>query len=154
MSALSPCPSCSRHIRVDETTCPFCRSAIAIEVAPRSMPTQRLGRAATFAFGAAIATSAVGCGTATAPQDANVAAADGGADGSPVPLYGAPSIDAGHDAYFGGLDAAYGGPPVDAGVDGGLSAAYGAPPGDANFPDTGTAPLYGAPPPPPAPGEP
>lgn len=104
------------------------------------MPSQRLGRAATFAFGAAIATTAMGCGTATPgtdggtqPGDAFVAVADAGTDS--------------------GLSAAYGGPPIDAGTDGGLSAAYGAPP-DAFFEDTGTSALYGSPPPPPAPETP
>ena len=137
MSALTPCPSCSRHVRMDETTCPFCASALDLAgTAPALMPVKRLGRAATFAFGALVAASAPGCGTASAPGS-----------------------DAGTDANYGSIDAAYGGPPVDMGTDAGLVAAYGGPPVDAgldvdaNFPDSGTASLYGAPPPPPPPSE-
>jgi len=121
--ALTPCPSCSRHVRVAETVCPFCKTTIdASESTPRAMPTQRLGRAATFAFGAAIAVAAPGCATSTTPQN---------------------------DAYAGGVDT--GGLPVDAGTDSALVAAYGGPPVDSNFPDSGTSALYGAPPPPPEP---
>jgi hypothetical protein len=99
------------------------------------MPTQRLGRAATFAFGAAIAAAAPGCGQSTTPPgtDAYVAPADAGTDASIVAAYGGPMIDAGTDT---GLAAAYGGPPIDAGP---------APE------DSGTAALYGAPPIPPEP---
>ena len=133
MSALCPCPSCSRHVRVVESACPFCGVALVEEAhLPRAMPTHRLGRAALFAFGIAAAAGAPGCGTSTT---------------------------AGTDAYVGSLDAAYGGPPHDAGTDGGLIAAYGGPPTDsgptidAALPDSGTSALYGAPPPPPAPPE-
>lgn len=144
MSALQPCLACRRHVRVSETTCPFCQTAMP-EAAPRPMPTQRLGRAATFAFGAAVTMSAAGCGQASTPgNDAGNHAGN----------------DAGTDAYVGALDAAYGGPPVDAAtvdaaaeVDSGLVAAYGGPPLDSALPDSGTLALYGAPPPPPTPPE-
>jgi endogenous inhibitor of DNA gyrase (YacG/DUF329 family) len=29
MSALVPCPGCNRHVKADETTCPFCQAAVA-----------------------------------------------------------------------------------------------------------------------------
>lgn len=131
---LVPCAMCARHVRASEAACPFCRSPIAV-APPRAMPTQRLGRAATFAFGAAIATSAIGCGTSTTPEDA------------------------GTDAYFGTFDAAYGGPPHDGSVapdtfaapDAGVSPPYGAPPDDGGPDDTGPdagnlAGAYGGPP--------
>jgi hypothetical protein len=141
--SLHPCPSCGRHVRRSESSCPFCSVALAFDGVPeRGVPAARLGRAATFAFGAAATASAlVGCGAAPAyggpPHDANVVDAS-------VPV----------DAFVGGFDAAYGGPPidaagdVDAGVDGGLAGAYGGPPVDASNADAG-APmnLYGAPPP-------
>src|SRR3954454_18193531 len=29
MSALVPCAGCNRHVKSDETTCPFCQAAVA-----------------------------------------------------------------------------------------------------------------------------
>lgn len=143
MSALQPCLACRRHVRAAEASCPFCHAAMP-EAVPRPMLTQRVGRAAMFAFGAAVTVTAAGCGQAATP----------GTDA-------ASTDDAGHDAsIYGMADAAYGGPPIDAAVsddasevDTGLAAAYGAPPVDAALPDTGTQALYGAPPPPPTPPE-
>lgn len=128
--ALHPCPSCDRHVRAVETACPFCAAAIAIdEPAPRVV-SERLGRAALFAFGAAMATSVAACSSATTQQqpdsgaasdaatavDANdVVDAAGNPDSGFFPPYGTP-------------------PPEDAGHDGGLAGAYGAPP---PMPDAG-----------------
>jgi hypothetical protein len=56
MTHLVPCPSCQRHVRAGEGSCPFC--AVSLELAampPPRLPRSRLGRAATFAFGATIA---------------------------------------------------------------------------------------------------
>jgi len=135
MTQLLPCPSCARHIRQTENGCPFCGAAIDLSaIAPRVQPTQRLGRAATFAFGAAMATSVAACGGGSGPNDANVA-----------PLYGAPS-DTGAQIDQ-GVMALYGGAP-DAGSDsGGIGPAYGTPT-DAGSNDGGPATLYGAVPPP------
>ncbi len=138
MSQLLPCPSCSRHVRRSESGCPFCGSALALEGVPeRAQPMQRLGRAATFAFGAAIATSVAGCGGATTP----------GTDSGIAPAYGAPAdtgmptADMGTPGNDSGMLAMYGGPPIDAGSDAGNTApAYGAPADDAG----GPAPAYGA----------
>lgn len=128
MSALAPCPSCARHVRRGERACPFCASSLASASSPATRsPTERLGRAALFTFGAALATTASACA------------------GNPVPLYGAPPHDAAlqNDAASaddagtdGGGGTLYGGPPQDAAVDidtGGSSSDYGAPPP----PDTG-----------------
>jgi hypothetical protein len=133
-------------VRQSESTCPFCSTALALGDAPlRAMPTQRLGRAATFAFGAAMATSVAACGGGGTPA---------GTDSGVVPAYGAPSdsgmtadtggtgSDAGNDA---GMLAMYGGPPQDAGSDGGnVGPAYGAPVFDAGSDAGGHAALYGA----------
>ncbi len=54
MSQLEPCPRCHRHVRITETSCPFCAHALAdafTNVVARAAPRVRLGRAATFAFG-------------------------------------------------------------------------------------------------------
>lgn len=132
-------------MRIVERACPFCGSALALEhVALRPKPAQRLGRAAVFAFGAAVAASSAGCATSTTPAE------DGGTDayyGLGGDVYGAPPhdtgpIDAGDDAV---AIAAYGGPPIDAALDDAAQA------DDADLPDSGTAALYGAPPVPPPP---
>lgn len=138
MSQLLPCPSCARHVRQTETGCPFCGAAVSLaDVPARALPGQRLGRAATFAFGVAIATSVSACGGTSSPGD------DAGTDANFVPLYGAPN-DAGYDA---GALAMYGGPPGDAGSDaGGPGPLYGAPAFDAGDQNDagGPAPAYGA----------
>ena len=142
MTLLAPCPSCSRHVRVDESACPFCGAAVSLEAPSiRGIASQRLGRAALFTFGAvALATNGAGCGTAT------------------------PAEDAGTDAYYGSIGDVYGGPDVsflyDGGQDGGLAGAYGGPPVDAGMDaaidadiDAGNNAIYGAPPAPPPPPE-
>jgi hypothetical protein len=133
MTQLLPCPSCARHVRQTETGCPFCGTSLSLADVPgRAVPTQRLARAATFAFGAAIATSVAACGGGTTP---------GNDAGGVVPLYGAPN-DAGYDAS---TLAMYGGPTIDAGSDaGGPGPLYGAPTIDAGSDAGGPAPAYGA----------
>src|SRR4051812_10618389 len=92
MSQLTPCPECQRHVRKTEARCPFCDSALSLSHLPAPvLPRQRLGRAATFAFGAGVvgATALVSCD-----------------DGGVVPVYGAPS---GGSSFAG--SAVYGAPP-------------------------------------------
>jgi hypothetical protein len=158
MNQLVPCPDCSRHVRKSESLCPFCGTSLSLAQTPAPLlPSRRLGRAATFAFGATLvgAASIVGC-------------SDGDDDGgAPVPVYGAPSAgtgatpgDAGGSGALGGADAEpnggmttiYGGPPsggaggqdqaiggdgpINAGGEGGaMTAIYGAPPGGAGSSD-------------------
>lgn len=64
MSELTPCPRCQRHVRNTDLTCPFCEQALTRAGLPaRPLPRTRLGRAATFAFGATLlSTTAFGCG--------------------------------------------------------------------------------------------
>ncbi|HSY38301.1 MAG TPA: hypothetical protein VLA79_02200 [Polyangia bacterium] len=61
MKSLAPCPGCARHVKPDETVCPFCQEALVSQ--PVSVACQgpctghrspRLGRAALMAAGAAL----------------------------------------------------------------------------------------------------
>lgn len=77
MIQLEPCPSCKRHIKLDEAACPFCSTPLSDDFRAqraRPRPRARLGLRATFAFGLTVAT---GCGgkdassaDAGAPEDA------------------------------------------------------------------------------------
>lgn len=104
-----PCPGCARHVRAAESVCPFCGDTLPLSLRQRRpvLPKRRLGRAATFAFGAALAAStAAGCGDGT---DADAGPTDSGAvsdSGSTIqdsgpedsgPEDGGP-MDAGRDA--------------------------------------------------------
>jgi hypothetical protein len=64
MSDLVPCPTCRRHVRKHESACPFCAAGLTLaHLPPPVLPRIRLGRAATFAFGATlVGASLVGCG--------------------------------------------------------------------------------------------
>lgn len=167
MNHLLPCSGCARHVRAADSVCPFCGSALPLSVRAPRLPTRRLGRAATFAFGAALA--ATGCSEAHGTDDGGpVSDAGGGSWAGDAAVYGGPPIeedagaqtDAGVDAG-GGIAPLYGGPgPIeedagaaqtDAGTDagGGVVPAYGAPaitdggtetPRDAGG---GISPLYG-----------
>jgi hypothetical protein len=58
---LVACPTCARHVRVSEASCPFCATALGESQrdlrAPRA-PAQRLGRAALYALGVGLAAAA------------------------------------------------------------------------------------------------
>jgi hypothetical protein len=138
MSELTPCPECQRHVRKTETSCPFCGQALSLSHLPTpALPGSRLGRAATFAFGATLigATSLVGCGgESEGKKDRGSGGASGGtmpgsttAGDSPggagiAPLYGAPT--AGTNGATGGTSGATGGTDSDTG---GAGPVYGAP---------------------------
>jgi hypothetical protein len=62
---LHPCPSCARHV-APAASCPFCNASLA-NSPEHVVPKQRLGRAARFAFGAALVS--VACGGPTDPGD-------------------------------------------------------------------------------------
>lgn len=139
MALLLPCPACARHVRRTEASCPFCASPLALQGAPAPvLPSTRLGRAATFAFGAAMATNLSACAmyggppeTDTGPRDAMTSEIDGGTDVDAASEDDAAvPVDAAMED--GGLVAAYGGPPTDSGISdidaGGSSSDYGAPP--------------------------
>lgn len=133
-----PCPGCRRHVRIDDPRCPFCAEALPASLAGSGVrPGRRLGRAATFAFGAAVATATtLACGDdSSAPADAGrldsgASRMDSGSSGSDSGT----SMDGGGDR-----DSATA---TDSGADSGMSE-------DAGFDSGGgIAPPYGAPPPP------
>jgi hypothetical protein len=87
-NSLVPCPGCDRHVRSDETTCPFCQAALA----PRQPcaggrsgpPAARLARAALVAaagaalLGAACRTQSVAPPYGGPPQVDAGTQSDGG----------------------------------------------------------------------------
>lgn len=89
MNPLEPCPHCHRHVKVSETTCPFCAEAIALVATSRTLPAGRIGRAALFAFG--VAASACGDNALPVVPDASTAidAPVDGDDAGPVAIYAA-----------------------------------------------------------------
>lgn len=126
MGFLMLCGACERHVRSDESTCPFCSAALE-PAPPPPMPKRRLNRAATFAFGAAIA-GATACGGTHSGTDAGEETDAGSVEedaGNVAPPYGTPA-DGGFDA--GPIAQPYGAPPDDAG--GGPAPLYGGAPGD------------------------
>lgn len=56
MSDLHPCTECGRHVRIDETACPFCAASLEPGV-PRRIRKGRFTRAAVFAGALAGATA-------------------------------------------------------------------------------------------------
>lgn len=148
MSELHPCPECRRHIRKTETTCPFCGESVSLAHLPsHSVPRNRLGRAATFAFGASVvgATALVACGDdgggAVAVYGAPPAAGAGGSlndAGAGTAIYGGPPAGESAGGNATGGTAGGGGAPSVAGA-GGAEEATG---GDGG---AGTA-IYGGPP--------
>jgi hypothetical protein len=157
MTQLIPCPGCNRHVRQSESSCPFCSVALSLaDTPPPLLPRSRLGRAATFAFGATVvsATALDGCGS----DDEDDGGGKGGKGGTSamagmsnggstvVPVYGAPSAGTGGDTASGGSGAGTGN------MGGSGAALYGAPPsgGSQNTSagsspgGSGNVPLYGA----------
>jgi hypothetical protein len=67
----TPCPSCTRHVKVGDGVCPFC-GASTPRAQAAAMPRGRLSRAALLAAGAAGALAMTDCGssggTATTPD--------------------------------------------------------------------------------------
>jgi hypothetical protein len=107
---LIPCPACARHVRLGETSCPFCRAAVPLrEVTQGATQQPRVNRATLFAFGASLAVAS--CASPTV-----------------APPYGAPTGDMAPEAGADVLAIEAG--PTDAGFDSGF---------DARVPDDGTA---------------
>jgi uncharacterized membrane protein YgcG len=78
--SLAPCPSCSRHVKATETSCPFCKSTLAAR-AVTSVPIvkHRMTRAAAYAFGASLVVA--GCTTGTSPDFGDAGSEGGGGTG-------------------------------------------------------------------------
>ena len=94
---LEPCPECRRHVKICESSCPFCGRGLAsafAEIAPRRAPPPRLGRAATLAFGLATLGA---CTDSSAPPDAQPAA-DAGTDAT-IPADADYDFDGGTPIY-------------------------------------------------------
>jgi hypothetical protein len=110
MTRLLPCPSCRRHVRSTETSCPFCAVALAFaEPPPLPSPVGRLTRAAVFA-GAALASA---CGSSQKPADSkleNTPTADAGAEMAPQPDAEVPVVKP--DDYEHVQPMPYGAPPA------------------------------------------
>jgi hypothetical protein len=148
MSHLVPCSECNRHVKVTEVECPFCGQPLALgDTSPPPLPRTRLGRAATFAFGATLVgvTTVVACGgDDTSPGDASAGASgsSGGSMGTGGTSAGTGGASAGTggttgatggSSGAGGGTAGSGGKPSDSGVTGdtgGVQALYGAVPAD------------------------
>jgi hypothetical protein len=86
MSDLVPCPVCDRHVRKHESACPFCAAKLSLaHLPPPVLPRNRLGRAATFAFGATlVGASLVACGgdSEEGKKDGGGGAGAGGGSGA------------------------------------------------------------------------
>ena len=65
-SRLAPCPSCTRHVKVGASACPFCGVEVPVDIPLRAGPTTRpLTRAAIMLAGAAAAS---GCSNSSGGQ--------------------------------------------------------------------------------------
>ncbi len=133
-SILTPCPSCSRHVKVGPPVCPFCGGDVPTSVAPRTVTLaagKPLTRAAIMFAGAAAigacsssssepltASLDAAYGFAVGPHDAGtdvefvvhygvVSMPDAASDAERVPPADA-ATDAAVDAPHGSFDAAYG----------------------------------------------
>ena len=62
---LAPCPSCTRHVKVGSASCPFCSSAVPVDVPARPMPSTRPLTRAAILFASAAAASA--CSSSSTP---------------------------------------------------------------------------------------
>lgn len=73
--SLRACSSCQRHVRENETNCPFCQSRLDAAFARNVPDVSRMSRAARLAVGAALAAATLpGCTkTSTEGPDSNIA---------------------------------------------------------------------------------
>ncbi len=102
-SALIPCSACNRHVRADETRCPFCDAAqperALATPASSGLPRKRLGRAAIMTAGALLGAAEACTDSKPLQPDAgppdSAAATDTNDDRGPVALYGAPAPEYG-----------------------------------------------------------
>jgi len=127
MAVLVPCPSCSRHVAVSETVCPFCASAVPEDLAARAIPAanRRLSRIAIFTFATSV--TAVGAVAGCNEDQGSVTADYGSAacdnsdctvlDGGIGTLYGLADAQFVDDAAPDASDAAVNDDSGDAGED-------------------------------------
>lgn len=116
---LIPCADCARHVQSSDAECPFCGAALSsANTVPKASPPRGVSRAAAIAFGA---TLVVACSGGTDPTPGG----DGGADSN--------------TSSTSSTSSAYGGPPIDAGLDddGSADASDGARASDSGQPESG-----------------
>ena len=162
MSLIS-CPGCDRHIRTNETACPFCQAEVADAISramPRPIPIAGMSRTAMMAFAAASLGAAACSGKDVSPGGGNQPLTDGAVDGANGNGNGGASSMGGASSNTGGLVAmpVYGAPFPTGGMSntgvggansgmGGIQALYGAPPpppgtgGEMNLPAYGISPF-------------
>jgi len=166
---LQPCPHCQRHIRTNETSCPFCDTDVSGAFdgvpAPR-LPAGRLSRAALLALGTVVSSVPLTACASDDNQGENTAAGGGmnagtggvdatggetagtGGDQS-VAVYGVPASGGTNQGEGTGGAPVYGTPPVGTGGinqgTGGETAGtvYGIPPLGTGGDDSSTGPVYG-----------
>lgn len=89
---MHPCPSCARHVRSYETSCPFCEAALpgkcTLPDAPA--PAARASSRAVLLFATGAAVAAMACGKTSGGR--------GGCDPMPVAKYGPAPIHIEEDA--------------------------------------------------------
>jgi hypothetical protein len=108
---LAECASCSRHVKVCDTVCPFCGASRGATQGRRQEPFRRLTAAAAVAAGVSALTA---CGSGSQPERAP----SGGA------FYGSPGIVTVPDAAKGDLpDGSVDGATVDSSADGPIDGA-------------------------------
>jgi hypothetical protein len=142
---LFPCPTCARHVRVDDAACPFCASPLgeAFRRSTRSRaPATRLSRAALYALGVTV----TACGGAEAPTakdggegtDSALRDSSGGVTDTGITLDTGSYVDTGNYAVPYGVPVYDSGQSTDAGSSSDatsqpdivISPPYGQPPGD------------------------
>lgn len=137
MSDLVPCPACDRHVRKHESACPFCSVELSLQhLPPAALPRSRLGRAATFAFGATLAGAAlVACGGESEQGKKGGGGGSAGGSATGGNATGGSNAAAGN-AMGGNVAQPYGVPPLGGS---GQVPPYGTPPSEG-----GGTPIYGA----------
>ena len=85
--SLHPCPECRRHIKNQETACPFCGTSVTPR-SPAIVPAVRVAGRAAVVFATA---AAMACGKKDAPPPTPaVDASDMTSSGTVVAVYGPP----------------------------------------------------------------
>src|SRR5690242_16597069 len=114
MARLRPCTECQRHVRGDESRCPFCDAELAF-APPAGNANKASGTPLTRAaiiFGAATVVAACTSGGPDTPgQTSSSGGSSSGNTSSSsgaAPAYGVPEVDSGDDTKDAGPVALYG----------------------------------------------
>ncbi len=154
LTRLVVCPACARHVRVDETACPFCGTGLPPHMQPKVAvaPPAGLGRAALYAFRVgtlSLTATAAACGGSVSGSSGDGAPPPDAAIGdSPESLDASSAADAPSDAASQADARADAASPDGSRPEGGSpdgSPADAAQPRDANVRDVMILPPYGIP---------